>query len=164
MVGSDIPHSSSVSPADLERINSNFYPRVCCQRRSEAAGPDKSSQPYFDSVPAEAWGCSAGRAVGPRGPAPSAGERAAGAAGLGQGLRTAGPHQARPRRRRAPVRLTSRSANRKPGFLIGSAYRSSNCPISTQEVNGSSCANVGSQMSQSSQGRFLTNEIKEVAE
>jgi len=51
--------------------------------------------------------------------------------------------------RQAPARLTPQAANRKPRFCRDFASRRSNCPINTQEVNGSSRVNVGGQMSQS---------------
>lgn len=103
---------------------------------------------------------------GPRGPAPSAGQPPPEAAGqreppgrdrgLAQSWADPG--------RRARARLTPQAANGKPRFFRDFASRRSNCPINTQEVNGSSRANVGGQMSQSTEGRCLTNEIKELAE
>lgn len=112
---SNVPCSSSVSTANSERINSNIYSQVCFQRRNEAAGPDKSNQPYlFDILPAETWCCSAGRAVELCGPAPSAGERPAGAACPGRG---AGLGPAHSRTAQSPA--TAPAGSRPTDFVVG---------------------------------------------
>lgn len=130
----------------------------------------------MEIFPDDACGRSAGGATRPRGSALSAGKRLPEAGGRPEPPRPGreagpGPRPAQrvadPGRRpgrRVPLRLTPQAANGKPGFFRDFASRRSNCPISTQEANGSSRANVGGQRSQSAEGRFLTNEIKELAE